>query len=89
VARDELETMLSHAELKQRNIPILFFANKCDAKNAASPAEIKHELDLERLCTTYGTRKQYHVFASNSLNGEGVLDGFSWLSIELEKGSKE
>lgn len=41
VAKDEIEQMLAHPDLKERaNVPILFFANKMDLDGAKTPSQI-------------------------------------------------
>ena len=37
VAKDELESMLAEKNIKERSVPILFFANKMDLPTAESP----------------------------------------------------
>ena len=54
VAQNELELLLeskcySNSALKEKNIPILFFANKMDLPNACSENEIAFELGLHRI----------------------------------------
>lgn len=78
VSQEELNTMLNHPELKSRNIPILFFANKMDLKGSSTTAEIKIELELEKLRS-----RAWRIFASNALTGEGIAEGFEWLTEEI------
>ena len=40
VAKEELDTLLKHAELDSKRIPILFFANKSDMRDALSPVQV-------------------------------------------------
>lgn len=40
VVKDELELLLTHADFKERHIPILFFANKMDMPEALSSVKI-------------------------------------------------
>jgi hypothetical protein len=49
VARDELESMLSHKTLKSRLIPILFLANKMDVPFGMTPADISNALGLDSI----------------------------------------
>lgn len=40
VVKDELELLLTHADFRERHIPILFFANKMDMPEALSSVKI-------------------------------------------------
>jgi ADP-ribosylation factor-like protein 6 len=80
VAKEELDTMLNHPVLKEKSIPLLFFANKVDIRGACSTAEIKAELELNRI-----RNKPWHLFGSNALSGDGITEGIDWLADELKK----
>ena len=54
VAKDELDTLLSHADLKC--VPILFFANKMDLPTAKQPVECVQLLELDKI-----TDKPWHI----------------------------
>lgn len=77
VAKDELDTMLQHADFKGKNIPILFLANKIDLPDAMSASKIAQILGLDRL--THPCKIQ----ASNAVTGEGLEEGIDWLSDQL------
>ncbi|ETE66488.1 ADP-ribosylation factor-like protein 6 [Ophiophagus hannah] len=49
VAKEELDTLLTHPDLKHRRIPILFFANKMDLRDAVSSVKVSHLLTLENI----------------------------------------
>lgn len=49
VAKDELEAMLEHADVVQRPIPILIFANKSDKQEALAAVEIMSLLELQNI----------------------------------------
>lgn len=83
VAKDELQQMLDHADLKAAKIPILFFANKMDQASALSPADVMEELGLSEI-----TEKPWRITASCALTGEGVEDGVNWLAENVTKASK-
>ena len=74
VAKEELSIMLNHPELKNKNLPILFFSNKIDVKGACSTVEIRNQLELDKI-----RNKSWHIFASNALNGDGVQTALDWL----------
>ena len=79
VAKDELETMLSHADFPS-GIPILFFANKMDRPQAQSAVECVQNLELDKIAD-----KAWHIAASNALTGEGLEEGISWLGQQMAR----
>ena len=40
VAKDELDLLLQHNEIKSKNIPILFYANKMDLRDASNAVQV-------------------------------------------------
>lgn len=46
VAKDELLTMLQHPDIRNRKIPVLFFANKMDLPSSLSAVECTTALGL-------------------------------------------
>ncbi|KAL0213324.1 hypothetical protein RCL1_006950 [Eukaryota sp. TZLM3-RCL] len=79
VARDELNNILQHPNLKP--VPFLLFANKMDLPDALSPSTITTELDL----TTSLSNRNWHISSSCAVSGEGLDDGFGWLAKELKQ----
>ena len=79
VCKEELDSMLNHPDIKQKNLPILILANKIDIRGACTPNEIRNQLELERI-----RNKSWNVFGSNALNGEGVNEAFEWLAQEIK-----
>lgn len=79
VARDELETLLRHADIAARKPPMLFFANKMDLPGAAAPKEMTEDLGLRELVRD----RPWQIAASNALTGEGVDEGLAWLVSAL------
>ncbi|XP_059061346.1 ADP-ribosylation factor-like protein 6 [Achroia grisella] len=78
VAREELELMLSHPDVFGRRVPLLVFANKCDATHALAPTQVASALGLERI-----TDKPWHICASSALSGAGLPDGVAWLARQI------
>ena len=78
VVRDELDSLLGHADMKNRHIPILFFANKSDVAKAMTADQISSALELSRL-----TDRQWQITPSNALTGQGLPEGIKWLSQHL------
>ncbi|CAG0910685.1 unnamed protein product, partial [Cyprideis torosa] len=74
VAKDELDLLLDHPDIKSRQVPLLFFANKMDLRDALSSVRISQELGLDRIAD-----KPWNICASNAITGEGLLDGINWL----------
>ncbi|GMI50548.1 hypothetical protein ScalyP_jg4249 [Parmales sp. scaly parma] len=75
VARDELDELLNHETIKNRTIPILFYANKMDMAGAMTPVECMQTMSLDRI-----TNKAWHITNSNALTGSGVDEGVAWVS---------
>ncbi|CAF1509867.1 unnamed protein product [Rotaria sp. Silwood1] len=79
VAREELQQLLSHPDVLKRNIPILFFANKMDIRDALSDVGVSSALTLENI-----TNKSWYICSSNALTGEGIVTGIEWLSSAIK-----
>ncbi|RMZ96028.1 ADP-ribosylation factor 6 [Brachionus plicatilis] len=80
VSNEELNDVLNHREIKDKKIPLLILANKKDAKGALNESGLRNELEIN------GIRgKQYEIFATDGLSGQGVNDAFEWLANELKK----
>ncbi|GLG93683.1 hypothetical protein R5R35_012981 [Gryllus longicercus] len=80
VVRDELDLLLQHPDVTGRRIPILFFANKMDIREALSSVKIAAALGLERILD-----KPWHICASNALTGEGLQEGVEWLTQQIRE----
>ena len=81
VARDELESLLAHADICAKpTTPMLFYANKMDLPGALEPSEVSLQLGLPAM-----TSRPWQVAASNALTGEGVDEGVAWLVQALNK----
>ncbi|XP_069725373.1 ADP-ribosylation factor-like protein 6 isoform X1 [Phaenicophaeus curvirostris] len=78
VAKEELDTLLSHPDIKHRRLPILFFANKMDLRDAISSVKVSQLLSLENI-----KEKPWHICASDALKGEGLQEGVDWLQDQI------
>uniref|UniRef100_A0A3Q3ILV9 ADP-ribosylation factor-like protein 6 n=1 Tax=Monopterus albus TaxID=43700 RepID=A0A3Q3ILV9_MONAL len=74
VAKEELDTLLSHEDIHSKKIPLLFFANKMDLQDAMSSVKVSQMLCLESI-----KDKPWHICASNGIKGEGLQEGLDWL----------
>jgi len=81
VAKDELDMLLQHPDIQARRLPILFFANKMDMRDAMSSVKVSQTLGLERLLD-----KPWHICASNAVTGEGLHEGVEWLTGQIKEG---
>ena len=79
VAKDELDMLLQHPDIRPRKLPILFFANKMDCKDALSSVKVSQTLGLERIMD-----KPWHICASNAVTGEGLHEGVEWLTSQIK-----
>lgn len=79
VAKDELSQLLHHSDISGRKIPILFYANKMDMPDSLSAVKCSQLLGLDNI-----KNKAWHICASNAKTGEGLQDGISWLSEQLQ-----
>ena len=84
VVKDELEDMLSCAELKGKRLPILFLANKMDLHGALSSVKVSSSLQLEDI-----KDKPWFICATNALTGEGIEEGTCWLEEEMKEALKK
>lgn len=78
VAKDELEHLLSHQHIKDRYIPLLFYANKMDLRDSISRVKCINLLGLDQY-----QNRPWHICCSNALTGEGVNDGITWLTEQI------
>lgn len=78
VARDELRLLLQHPDIKERPIPLLFFANKMDVRGSLSSVKVSTSLALETIHD-----KPWNICASNALTGEGLEEGVEWLANQI------
>ncbi|XP_005747905.1 ADP-ribosylation factor-like protein 6 isoform X3 [Pundamilia nyererei] len=78
VAKEELDTLLNHEDIRSKRIPVLFFANKIDLQDAMSSVKVSQMLCLENI-----KDKPWHICASNAIKGEGLQEGLDWLQDQI------
>ncbi|KAM3862241.1 ADP-ribosylation factor-like protein 6 [Diretmus argenteus] len=78
VAKEELDTLLKHQDIRSRRMPVLFFANKMDLRDAMSSVKVSQQLCLENI-----KDKPWHICASDAIKGEGLQDGVDWLQEQI------
>ena len=78
VVKEELRVMMEHSAVRDRRVPILFFANKCDVQDALSSVKCSVMLGLDAL-----RENPWHICATNALIGDGVYEGLDWLSDQM------
>ncbi|XP_039261042.1 ADP-ribosylation factor-like protein 6 [Styela clava] len=81
VAKDELDHLLNHVDIKMRKVPILFYANKMDLQDSLSAVKCSQLLGLDHI-----KNKPWHICASNAKTGDGLQEGITWLSDQLPSG---
>ena len=72
---DEILMLYNEDELK--NLPFLFYANKCDMPYKIGFSKIYNDLN------NIIKHKKFHLIYSNSLTGEGLNEGLDWLNKTL------
>lgn len=81
-AAEELHDLMKDDRL--RNAALLVLANKQDMPNAANPAEITDKFRLMDLRS-----HEWYVQACSAINGEGLVDGLSWLAPKVKANKKK
>jgi len=80
VAKNEMQTMLANAEMKDRRIPFLFFANKSDLAGCLTAYECCANMGLDDIKS-----KPWHITHCCGLTGEGIEAGITWLTDQLSR----
>lgn len=80
VAKDELDQILRHPDIQRKRVPILFFANKMDLRDALSSVKVSTVMSLDQI-----RDKPWHICASNALTGEGLSEGIDWLTDQVKE----
>ncbi|XP_037542822.1 ADP-ribosylation factor-like protein 6 isoform X2 [Nematolebias whitei] len=83
VAKEELDTLLNHEDIHDKKMPVLFFANKMDLRDALSSVKVSQMLRLENI-----KDKPWHICASNAIKGEGLQEGLDWLQDHIKTMNK-
>ena len=78
--RDSM-TMLEEEELK--DAALIVFANKQDLPNALPSEAIAEKLGLGSLKS-----RQWAIFKTSAIKGDGLFDGLDWLVSTLREGKK-
>ncbi|XP_075261007.1 ADP-ribosylation factor-like protein 6 isoform X1 [Convolutriloba macropyga] len=79
VAKDEFDMIISSPAIKTRKVPILVLSNKKDVRGHKTAAEVSKILELTSLKTN-----NWNICDSNALSGDGLNEGFSWISGQLK-----
>ncbi|KAM7267798.1 hypothetical protein ACFE04_009964 [Oxalis oulophora] len=78
-AKEEFHAILEEEELK--GAVVLIFANKQDLPGALDDAAITEALELHKIKS-----RQWSIFKTSAIKGEGIFEGFDWLSNTLKAG---
>ncbi|KAG7484231.1 hypothetical protein MATL_G00047070 [Megalops atlanticus] len=78
VAKEELNALITHPDVKSKRMPILFFTNKMDLPDSLSSVKVSQMMGLENIKS-----KSWHICASNALTGEGLKEGVDWLQDQI------
>lgn len=77
IAKRELMNIIEEEELK--NAVVCVFANKQDMPEALSTAEIAESLGLSSIVD-----KKWTIIATSALRGDGLKEGFEWISDSIK-----
>ncbi|CAL1582822.1 unnamed protein product [Knipowitschia caucasica] len=80
VVKEELDTLLQHEDIRDKKIPVLFFANKMDLQDAMSSNKVTQMLCLDSI-----QDKPWHICASNAIKGDGLQEGLDWLQGHIKR----
>eukprot|EP00303_Exanthemachrysis_gayraliae_P007015 CAMPEP_0206012870 /NCGR_PEP_ID=MMETSP1464-20131121/15541_1 /ASSEMBLY_ACC=CAM_ASM_001124 /TAXON_ID=119497 /ORGANISM="Exanthemachrysis gayraliae, Strain RCC1523" /LENGTH=205 /DNA_ID=CAMNT_0053386569 /DNA_START=9 /DNA_END=627 /DNA_ORIENTATION=- len=80
ISRQELVTMLEEEELK--DAALVVFANKQDLPTALKVEDIAEQLGLSGL-----KNRQWAIFKTSAITGDGLYDGLDWL-VNTLRGSE-
>ncbi|ESN96092.1 hypothetical protein HELRODRAFT_67698 [Helobdella robusta] len=83
VAKEELELALNSDDLRDRRVPLLLFANKSDLKDSIPAQKCGAMLGFNK---TVDVNKPWWICSSNGLTGEGLEEGFEWLTNQIKSG---
>jgi len=75
-ARTELMRIITDKDMK--DAVLLVFANKSDVPSAMDASEVTEKLGLHKL-----TDHPWYMQASCAINGDGLLDGLTWLNTHI------
>ncbi|KAH6772278.1 ADP-ribosylation factor 3 [Perilla frutescens var. hirtella] len=79
IAKEEFHAILEEEELK--GAVVLLFANKQDLPGALDDAAITEALELHKIKS-----RQWAIFKTSAIKGEGLFEGLDWLSNTLKSG---
>eukprot|EP00245_Coleochaete_scutata_P001810 TRINITY_DN1225_c2_g1_i1.p1 TRINITY_DN1225_c2_g1~~TRINITY_DN1225_c2_g1_i1.p1 ORF type:complete len:183 (+),score=39.97 TRINITY_DN1225_c2_g1_i1:100-648(+) len=77
VAKEEFHSILEEEELKES--VVLVYANKQDVPGALDDAAVTKELELHKI-----KNRQWAIFKTSAIKGEGLFEGLDWLSDALK-----
>ncbi|GAB4838201.1 Arf GTPase arf1 [Ancistrocladus abbreviatus] len=80
ISKDEFHAILEEEELK--GAVVLIFANKQDLPGALDDAAVTEALELHKI-----KNRQWAIFKTSAIKGEGLFEGLDWLSNTLKSGS--
>ncbi|CAA2945593.1 ADP-ribosylation factor 1 [Olea europaea subsp. europaea] len=79
VAKEEFHAILEEEELK--GAVVLIFANKQDLPGALDDAAVTEALEMHKI-----KNRQWAIFKTSAIKGEGLFEGLDWLSNTLKSG---
>eukprot|EP00249_Psilotum_nudum_P010950 c22869_g2_i1 orf=1059-1607(-) len=77
IAKEEFHAILEEEEL--RDAVVLIYANKQDLPGALDDAAVTEALNLHKI-----KNRQWSIFKTSAIKGEGLFEGLDWLSNTLK-----
>eukprot|EP00127_Corallochytrium_limacisporum_P005808 Clim_evm26s211 gene=Clim_evmTU26s211 len=82
VAKEELDYILRHEDVRSRAIPLLLLINKSDLVPLVDPGKFAELFELSRV-----TDRPWTVVSTNGRTGEGLNEGMEWLTEGIKAAS--
>ena len=79
LARTQVQKMLANPHVKDKDVPVVFLANKMDQTSAMSGLQLTDTLGLRREVG----KRPWSMHATSAITGEGFNEAFDWLAHKL------
>ncbi|KAF2072349.1 hypothetical protein CYY_006344 [Polysphondylium violaceum] len=73
----QLESMLSHDQLRNSSAPLLVLNNKIEKENAKQSSLVVDLMNLEAICSC--NKKKWTIQSTSAITDDGLYQGLDWL----------